>query len=125
MCLPRCHVSLQVIIYNHALLALTAEDSLVLVADLDEYLTTPRPTTVRKVGGGAGGSRRGKGGGRRGGAGGGEVILASSWPRPVNVQREGGRWRGKVKLQVWGGEWPASPCSQWQWMGKVTYITIW
>ena len=40
---------MQVIIYNHGMLALHAEDSVVVVADLDEYLLTPKPMTVHQV----------------------------------------------------------------------------
>ena len=40
----------QVIVYNHGMLARHADDSVVVVADLDEYLITPRSTTVLQVG---------------------------------------------------------------------------
>lgn len=39
----------QVLAYNHALLALWGSDSLVLVADVDEYLITHKPMTVVEV----------------------------------------------------------------------------
>ena len=41
------HAFSQVLIYNHALLSLWTEDVWMLVADLDEYLMTPRP--VRSI----------------------------------------------------------------------------
>jgi hypothetical protein len=39
----------QVIIYNHGTLSLQDENSLVIVADLDEYLLTPEPVTMHQV----------------------------------------------------------------------------
>ena len=39
----------QLIVYNHGMLALHAEDSVVVVADLDEYLITPKPMSVHQV----------------------------------------------------------------------------
>ncbi|GAX82258.1 hypothetical protein CEUSTIGMA_g9686.t1 [Chlamydomonas eustigma] len=39
----------QVIIYNHGILSLMAENSLVIVADLDEYLLTPEPMSIHQV----------------------------------------------------------------------------
>ncbi len=40
----------QIIIYNHGVLALLAEDTVVIAADVDEYMLTPKPTTVKQVG---------------------------------------------------------------------------
>ncbi|GAX82257.1 hypothetical protein CEUSTIGMA_g9685.t1 [Chlamydomonas eustigma] len=39
----------QVIIYNHGALSLMDEDSLVIVADLDEYFLTPEPVSIHQV----------------------------------------------------------------------------
>ncbi len=39
----------QVLAYNHALLSLWGTDSLVLVADVDEYVMTHKPMTVVEV----------------------------------------------------------------------------
>jgi hypothetical protein len=40
---------LQVIIYNHGVLSLMDTNSLVIVADLDEYLSTYEPLSIHQV----------------------------------------------------------------------------
>ena len=46
---PRSAFLWQLLVYNHALVALWHEDAVVAVADIDEYLMTPEKTTLSKV----------------------------------------------------------------------------